>query len=56
MKLSSRNRRQRSDLALMPPKKRSEVIAFFQRGCIAAEWFERKPAAPKGGRRGVFSA
>lgn len=56
MKLSSRNRRQRSDLALMPPNQRREVIAFFQRGCISKEWFERKPAASQSGRRRLFAA
>jgi len=55
MKLSNRKRRQRHDLALLPPDKRREVIAFFQRGCIAKEWFERKPASPKHIRR-LFAA
>jgi hypothetical protein len=30
---------------------RREVIAFFQRGCITKDWFERKPATPKRIRR-----
>jgi len=55
MKLASRNRRQRHDLAALPPNTRREVIAFFQRGCIAKAWFERKPATPKHIRR-LFAA
>jgi hypothetical protein len=53
MKLSTRRRRQRSDMALMPPEKRRAVIAFIQRGCIAKGWFDRQPLHPK--RRGLFA-
>ncbi|MFM0174752.1 hypothetical protein PQR33_36105 [Paraburkholderia sediminicola] len=56
MKISSRFRRQRNCLALMPPKKRRDVIAFFQRGCISIEWFERKAPADRRGRRGLVAS
>lgn len=56
MKLSSRVRRQRDALAFMPPKKRREVIAFFQRVCIPPEWFRRATPAHRSGLRGLVAS